>query len=192
MAKQKAKINAGFSYVEIIMTTVVMAILVVAGMQLSGSIGRSTLEAVNQDIANRLALEMMIEMKNLAYKDAQYPDHFGPEFDEITGSRVNYDDIDDYNGWQSMPPVDKTGGSAGPDDLSRSVEISYVNASQFSVISADDQGFKSIIISVHRGTKLLAQQAYVFPDTEFTNRDLSGDNDEDEDEDEDDDDDDDD
>lgn len=154
----------GFSYVEIMLTAVIMSVLVVAGLQLSGNLGRSSRNALDQDLAGKLALDLIREIKDLRYKDDNQPTHFGLESDEDPDDREDFDDIDDYHNWSAAPPVDRDGNVVGPADLTRSVIVCYVQASDFTSVNGADQGFKQVIISIHRGDLLLAEQIYILAD----------------------------
>ncbi len=55
----------------------------------------------------------------------------GPDFDEVTSTRVDFDDVDDYHGWSASPPQFRN-GTALPDyngwTRSATVEFSNINA----------------------------------------------------------------
>lgn len=118
-----------------------------------------------------LAVEMIEEIKDRCYEDPVAPgENLGPESDEILPTRINYDDIDDYNNWSACPPQDRFGQpySQYP-DITRSVAVNYVGADDFTLPAADDQneGFKEVIITItnNNNNNTITQQRYVIADT---------------------------
>ena len=102
----------GFSYVEMLMATVIISILFVAALRLFGNLGRSCQVSINQNAGETLALAMIEEIKNLHYKDLLVPGNpLGPEVEETGPNRLNFDDIDDFHGWFAHPPMTRFGVS---------------------------------------------------------------------------------
>ena len=156
--------HSGLSYAEVLVATVIVSLLLIPALRLTGSLGRSRRNTLDQDTAQSLALDMIREIKQKSYRDPAAPAVFGPEADETTDDRTAFDDVDDYHDWQSTPPRDPAGNTNGQyGDLSRSVTVRYVSSIDFSQPAADDQGFKEVVITVSRNELVLAQQTYVIP-----------------------------
>jgi len=138
-----SRLPRGFSYVEVILAAVIMSILLVSTMRLFGNLARSTHAGTEQDAAVHLALEMIQEIKNQNYQDPVISDNFGPEADEDTSTRMDFDDIDDYHNWESTPPMNRLGQYDNYyDHLTRKVKVKFVKSDDFAQVVAKDQGFK--------------------------------------------------
>lgn len=156
----------GFSYIEILIAAVVLSVLTVSAFRLFGNLGESSRALIDTDGAMKLALDMVTEMKSLRYDDSVNGVGLGPEADEVTGTRSQYDDIDDYNGWADSPAQRKDGTSYGSPLLTRTVEVIYVASNDFNSQVGFDDGFKKVTITVSDHTqRVLAQHVYIFPDS---------------------------
>jgi len=158
--------DRGFSFAEVMLAAVLLGFLMVAAVQLFGNLGRSRQRTLDEDLAGRLCLEMIREIKELDYADPTDGNGVGPEPDEVDGTRQFFDDVDDYNGWTASPPQDREGNPLSRYiGLTRSVTVDYVSAGNFSnSIGAADQGFKRVTITVSRGGTIWTRQQYVIAD----------------------------
>lgn len=157
----------GFSLVEVLLAAVIMSVLLVAAVRLFGNLGTSLYAATDQDAADMLAIEMIREIKNQNYSDPNTPDNFGIDTGEEPTDRATFNDIDDYHNWLSTPPGHRDGRPYNRyGHLTRSVEVLYVDASDFENTVSDDQGFKKVIITVMQDERQLAQHIYVIADTQ--------------------------
>ncbi len=81
----------------------------------------------------------------------------GPEADEGTSNRADFDDVDDYDGWTATPPQEKNGTElAEYDGWTRSVTVEYVDPlSPGNTAISTDSGAKRITVTVTdpRGAK---------------------------------------
>lgn len=163
--------RGGFSYVEVLLSAVIISVLTVSAIKLFANLGRSTQATTQADIAAMLAVEMIEEIKDRHYEDpVASGESLAPEFDEILPTRINYDDIDDYNNWSACPPQDRFGQPYWQyPDITRSVVVSYVAADDFTIHTANDQdeGFKEVIITItnNNNNNTIIQQRYVIADT---------------------------
>jgi type II secretory pathway pseudopilin PulG len=161
--------GGGFSYMEMLVSAVIISVLLVAGLRLSGNLARSQQGAVELDNANRLTLLLIEEMKGQAYTDPQQPSNFGREGDETAANRSGFDDLDDYANWVKQPPDDSSGRSLSQyPDLSREVQVRFVAANNFTQTVTTDQGFKAVTITVRRGNRIVTQNEYVFANVKWT------------------------
>ena len=137
----------------------------VAALQLFGNLGRSRSHLAAADLADQLALDMILEIKNKTYTDPDLPTSFGLEPGE-TAPRTTFDDIDDYFNWSACPPC-LPDGTPYPQaaNLTRAVAVRRVAANDFTQTVGSDEGFKEIAISITRGPTLLARHTYVIPNT---------------------------
>ncbi|MBI2447899.1 MAG: hypothetical protein HYV48_05170 [Candidatus Omnitrophica bacterium] len=104
MQKRRKLSRAGFTYAEILMAIIVLAIAIVPllGQFYIGFQGNKTGRDVT--IASNLASGVMDEIRSKAFEDPDANKKFGPETDEDTSNRIEWDDVDDYNGWTETPP----------------------------------------------------------------------------------------
>lgn len=120
-----------YSLVEVVIATLLVGILMVASLDTVGGSTKSWLVANQSLEAERLAHELMSEVLAQAYSDPDTTDDpdledFGPEAGETsTSTRIDFDDIDDYDDWTASPPVMPDGSAvAGATGWSRSVVVS--------------------------------------------------------------------
>ncbi|MCP4710327.1 MAG: hypothetical protein GY869_17025 [Planctomycetes bacterium] len=155
----------GLSYVEVLLASVILAVLIASAVQLFGNLARSQSTAADQDGAEFLALEMTREIVRRYYKDPDINRVIGVEADEIGPNRGRWDDIDDYHKWSSCPPMDRWSTPYNNlAHLTRSVNVQNVAANDFTQTVADDQGFRAVTITVNDGPKILVQHTFVIPD----------------------------
>ena len=160
----RSSFRPGLSYVEVLLASVILSVLIASAVQLFGNLARSQSTVTDQDGAEFLALEMTREITQRYYADPDINRIIGVEPDEIGPDRQLWDDLDDYHSWNSCPPVDRW-NTPYQDlaHLTRSVDVQYVAANDFTNIVVDDQGFKSVTITVSHGPKIYTQHTYVIP-----------------------------
>lgn len=153
-----------------LLSAVIIGGLLVAAVQLFSNLGRSQQSITDQTAADLLALEMIQEIKQWPYADPAGPNNLGPESDEISTGRFLFDDIDDYHNWSASPPQDRFGNHLDQyGDLTRSVEVFFVAADNFQETSSANEGFKKVVITVHRNDQILTSQKYIIPGVRLTN-----------------------
>jgi len=163
---------SGIAYTEVLLSSIILAVIIVSAMKLFANLGRSRQSVVGQDAANYLALQMIEEIKQQRYNDLNEPLSFGIESGEDAGpGRSLFDDVDDYEGWSASPPQDRNGNDLNQyEDYTRSVAVDCVTANDFTVIAVvGDEGFKRVKITISRQNPegqevILEQQVYVIAD----------------------------
>jgi len=157
--------RAGLSYVEVLIATVIIAVVLYSAVRLFANLGRSSLATTSKDDARFLALQMIEEIKQHSYREPYRAPLFGRETGEASVIRQFYDDVDDYHNWSAAPPQDRFGN-----DLTRyrwftrSVAVRYVAANDFTLAAASDEGFKEVTITIQYGNQIIEQQTYVIAD----------------------------
>lgn len=107
-AKHARTGRPAFSYVEALISVVILGTGIVAGLHLYGSFARGMVIDSETAVAQQLAADLMAEIMNQAFEDpALAVGSFGPGGDEST--RRDFDDVDDYDGWTESPPADPDG-----------------------------------------------------------------------------------
>lgn len=166
MLKSRYHSVRGFSYIEVLLAAVLLAVLFTAGMTLYGNLGRAGQDTLDQDLAAELCLEMIKEIKLLPYADPQTPTT-GIACEEGGTSRNQYDDIDDYDNWTATPPQTREGSTLERyTGLTHSVAVEHVSSGNFqqTLSDANNQGFKRITITIKRGDRELTRQIYIIAD----------------------------
>ncbi len=149
--------QAGFSYIEVLMASIIMSVLLTAGVHLFGNIGRSVNNTTDAVKAASLAVDLIREIKDLNYSEYEGDANLGIDAAESGADRYGYDDIDDYNNYSSAPPKRRDGNVYDNcDDLTHAISVSFVAANDFSQEVGADEGFKKVVITVYRDNIELA------------------------------------
>ena len=156
----RLRCRAGYTLVEVSMSTLMIGIVLVTAMNTAGYATRGQIDNKERAQAKLIANAMLAEILELPYKEPSDTPVFGPESGEV---RATYDDVDDYKLFSDSPPVDKQGAAmAGGVGLTRSVVVNYVQPNNLTATSKTDQGIKRIVISVVRGgTELVSMTTIV-------------------------------
>ncbi len=94
---------SAFTIVEAVISTVIVAVMFVAALNTVGA-SRLTQHRAALTSRGRLFAEMLLsEITQQNYKDSGASPAFGPETGELTTTRADFDDVDDYNGWSKRP-----------------------------------------------------------------------------------------
>src|SRR5690349_21464726 len=89
----------GFAIIEATISTVIIAVLLVAAMRSATASNLTQYKAAERAVGRRLAQGLMSEILAQPYQEPTDAVLFGPESSESTTSRAAYDDVDDYNGY---------------------------------------------------------------------------------------------
>lgn len=118
---RRRRLPAAFTLVEALVAISITAIGAAALLLGISSSLQTTNHAMEQTIATGMARQLLDEVVGGRYYAAglgdPYQTYFGPSSYEQGGmARERYDDIDDYHGIRSKPPVDPWGVALGTDD----------------------------------------------------------------------------
>ena len=154
--------------VEVVVSTLIVGLMTVAALNGLGAATRSSDSAGNRGIALGLADDLMAEILATAYSDPDGSAVFGLESGEAA-PRVNFDDVDDFDGWNQLPPK-AADGTTMPDraDWRHRVTVQRVvptNPIQ-GTAGATEQGAKRIRVTIEFKGIVLADQYAVRTDTE--------------------------
>lgn len=151
---------------EVVISTLIVGLMTVAALSGLGSATRSGQLAGNRGIAHGLADDLMSEILNTAYSDPSGTAVFGLEAGE-TAPRTNFDDVDDFNGWNQKPPKAANGTTiANRADFRQRVRVEKVSPSNPSqVIGGADQGAKRICVTIECDDVELARRYAVVTDS---------------------------
>lgn len=139
----------GLTIAEVLISTLITGLILVGAARLVGSAIDSRMRIEQVHIGNILAQELLAEVVQAPYEDLDEPGGMGLESGESTSTRSTWDDVDDYDGWSSTPPQNKSGTDhTGFDEWTREVTIQYADPDNPSANSATDQGLKRISITI--------------------------------------------
>ena len=159
--KHALKSRRGLTLVEVVVSTLIVAMMTVAALNALGAATRSSTSTANRAIAVGLAEDLAAEIVNAAYKEPVASPVFGPEGSEVNGPRSAFNDVDDYNGWSEQPPKTKTGTSlTDRADWRRRVVVERVVPATPTQTTpgSTDQGAKRVhVIVEYDGQHVLAQ-----------------------------------
>lgn len=132
----------GLTLTEVVVSSVFVGMLIVAALNVTEIVLRMRLDAAEQNDAHLLAEELMTEILQAYYKDPGAGSGG-------SGTRADFDDLDDYHGWSASPPQQKDGtpvpNAAG---WRRSVAVDWVQPTDPNATSGSDFGLKRITVTV--------------------------------------------
>jgi hypothetical protein len=151
-----------------VVSTLIVGVMTVAALEGLGAATRSGDSAGNRGIALGLADDLMAEILATAYSDPDSSPLFGLESGEAA-PRVNFDDVDDFDGWNQMPPK-AADGTTIPDraDWRQRVTVRQVVPSNPTQATPGntDQGAKRIRVTIEYQDTVLAEQFAIRADTQ--------------------------
>lgn len=144
------KHSCGFSMVEVVLSTVILSVLLTGALSTISAANKGGRVMIDKAIGAELALNMMDEISLLKYAETKDDDTIGTESGEDGSDRRTFDDIDDFHGWSSSPPVDLDHRELPYTDFTRSVEVVWVDA-ELDPTGSDSQ-LKRVTVTVKRGS----------------------------------------
>ena len=155
--------------VEVVASTMIVGMMAVLALGSLGAAVRSGQSAGDQAIAQSLASDMLAEIVETAYSDPDEDPDFGPEAAEDSGTRSDFDDVDDYDGWSSQPPQYRDGTDIpNREDWRRLVTVEFVqpNSPNLPTVGSADMGAKRITVTVQYQDEDVVEQSVVRTDTD--------------------------
>lgn len=153
----RKKQRNGYTMIEVAMSTFVMAVLLIAAMNVAGSSIKSQHDNSTNSRSNLIAKSLMSEIVNRPFEDLNQTPGFGLESGESSSNRSAFDDVDDYNGWSKAPPEDASGTAlANASGLTRTVTVFKAAPSNLTV-AANNGPVKVIKVKVLRDAEVVAE-----------------------------------
>jgi prepilin-type N-terminal cleavage/methylation domain-containing protein len=149
----------GFTLMETVISTVVLSLLVVAGLNAAGALGQARRSLGDRALAQGMAQSLLAEVVAMPYEDAQdKTEALGLEPGENV-ERSSWDDVDDSNGLMESPPLDAAGNPISDEPgWERTVLVEWVELSGGEIKDVGgESGLKRVTVSVRRGGRLLAE-----------------------------------
>ena len=144
--------RSGFSLVESVISTLIVGLLLVtASRSVSTSVITQT-KTADMVKASVLADSLLSEVLSLSYMEPGLSTSaITRESGESGGSKVGYDDVDDFDGWKEKPPQYRDGSSmANLSSWQRSVTVQWITISNAGVVavSGSETNIKRIEVVV--------------------------------------------
>jgi prepilin-type N-terminal cleavage/methylation domain-containing protein len=127
-SRRHRRTTRGFSLVESIVSTLIVGFLLVVATSTVATSTQQQATNVDEITANTLADSLLAEISSLDYMEPGVSvSAIARESGEASNSKTNYDDVDDFHGWQEQPPQTSS-GIAIPNRSSwkRSVSVQWV------------------------------------------------------------------
>ena len=154
---------------EVVVSTMIVGLMTVAALDGLGSTTRSSELAGNRGIALGLADDLMAEILITPYSDPSGTAVFGTEPGEAA-PRKNFDDVDDFNGWNRKPATDAEFDIPLDDRAAyrQRVIVEKVVPTNPAQLTAGnvDQGAKRIRVVIECDDVVLAEQFALVSDTD--------------------------
>jgi len=143
-----------FTLVEAVVSLVVVGAMLVAALSTVGASRLSQYKTSQYSRGQLLAELLMAEILTQDYLDPNGTPVFGTEGGESTSTRVDFDDVDDYDGWSSSPPAAKDGTPlAGLSGWQRSVTVQWVDPADVTQVKASESNAKRVTVTVSCNNK---------------------------------------
>ena len=157
----------GLTLIEVVASTMIVSLMAVAALNALGAATKSANSIGNRAVAAGMADELMSEILMQPYSDPDGSSVFGHESGESFITRADFDDVDDYNGWNASPPQYRDGTTI-PDRATwkQRVVVSRVVPSNPSQTTGTEQGAKQIHVTIQFENQVLADQIAVRTDTD--------------------------
>ena len=140
--------RCGFTLIEAVISSVIVATMLVAALNALGSATRAARIQADRCLGPNLARQLMAEIVQNCYREPDRRPAFGVESPESTRSRAAWDDVDDYDRWSASPPQAKDGGDlTHADGWTRSVRVRYVEPADPGRTTGTDKGLKRITVT---------------------------------------------
>ena len=144
----------GFSLVEVLVSLVIISLALVAWTS-NFTVGvRGPERAEDKTTSVFLAQAILEEIRSASFADPNQSPVFGLESGEAATppTRINFDDVDDYNNWNESPPQRKDGSTlSGLSRYRRSVTVANVTQNNFNTsASPGTTDFKKVTVSVYK------------------------------------------
>jgi prepilin-type N-terminal cleavage/methylation domain-containing protein len=167
MAHQYPSTRRGLTLIEVVASTMIVALMAVAALEALAAATKSANSIGNRAVAAGMADELMSEITMQSYRDPDGSPIFGHESGEATNIRSAFDDVDDYDGWNVTPPQYRD-GTAIPDRTNwrQRVTVTYVTPTNLTQTSSTDQGVKRIRVQIEYQSVVLADQYAYRTDTD--------------------------
>jgi prepilin-type N-terminal cleavage/methylation domain-containing protein len=162
--------SRGFTLVEAAISIVLVSVLLVAALNTMGAARLGQRNTLARGRAHLLAEDLMAEIMRQSYADPEsvgfvdltdpslIPSGLTIDSGESGGSRIDFDDVDDYHGWTATPPEQKDGTTIpNLTGWTRSVSIERLDPATRLLAPASELGLKRITVTVAHDGALVTE-----------------------------------
>lgn len=140
-----------FSLAETVMSIALVGGLLVVALNTVGNTALGRQKMSDRGRGQLLAQDLMAEILSQDFEEPIDTPDFGRESSESGGSRPDYDDVDDYDAWDSSPPEYRDGTEiANLDGWRREVVVTWVDPDDLTTISVSPTNVKRITVEIKR------------------------------------------
>lgn len=157
------------SLVECVISIVLVSGVLVVALNTVGGAALARTQTADRSIGYMLGAALMTEILETNYKEPDTAVLFGQEagdVDALGGTRINWDDVDDYHNL-SETPIERKGGRdyAHRAGWRRTVRVDFVSRVNVAQTTASDAGLKRITVTVMYQDVVTAQLTAIVSDT---------------------------
>lgn len=150
--------RSGLTLIETVVSLAVVSLLLAAALNTTGSAATTRALAADRRVAEELCNSLMTEILKTTYLDPDTGlDGTGPAEHEVSAThRLLFDDVDDFNGWNKRPAVERD-GSAIPaaKGLRRKVSVTRFSNSGGASLYTWAGEVKIVAVEVSRNQRIL-------------------------------------
>ena len=154
----------GITMAETVVSTLLIGFVLVSTLEIVGPMARSNSVHADRLVAANLAREISeeIALKWFTDPDVDSGDAIGVDVGERSAIRADFDDIDDYDGWSSSPPMLSSNQSnIYLNGWERKVKVQHVSPTDLDTASVSSTGVKKIVVKVFKdGIELARIKSY--------------------------------
>ena len=145
-----ARFIKAFSLIEVTISLVIVGVLFVAALSTLAASKRHERKVLDIRRGQLLAQGLMSEILRQPYWDPATGGGMGPRATEAaTDDRSLFDDVDDFNGWQSSVPKRRNGNAIpSATGWERFVKIAWLDPDDLDLVTGVETGIKRIIVTV--------------------------------------------
>ena len=150
--------SRSFTLMEAVIAIALVGGVMAAAMHTIGGAVSGQAFTAEQAAAELLAQDLLTEILMQQYEDAEEGvGSFGLPAGEDTGTRMAFDDVDDYHGWAASPPQAKDGTKLGRfEGWQRTVLVMWCDPVSPEDPQGSDSRVKTIRVMVSRNGTLLS------------------------------------
>lgn len=151
IARSRYVARRSLTMVESVVAMVVVAVMLVAALNTVGAARTGERKMSDRARGMLLAQALMTEILQQDYEEPDDNPGFGRESSESSADRAGYDDVDDYDGWTSMPPEYKDGTEIpNLTEWERTVSVVWADLNDLTQQCVSATGVKRITVTVLR------------------------------------------
>jgi type II secretory pathway pseudopilin PulG len=160
--------RSGLTYVEVVLSTLLVGILGVTTMTASSFHVRNARKISDMSLAINLADRLLAEIAELRHSETPTTTALGADAGELTSNRLTWDDIDDANNYFSNPPKDRLNVTReNLANWSESVRVRYVDPVTLGYVSTPtDLKHIRVRITLPNGQQFALRRMMLAPGSE--------------------------